>query len=228
MRLRNIPGADEHLEKSDFVVKEPLRFKGQWSETVFGNSHPLYIEIGCGKGAFLMALAERHPENNYIGIEKMSSVLLRAVEKAEDESRGPLKNIRFLRFDAEEITSLFDIGEASGIYLNFSDPWPKDRHRKRRLTSKEYLSRYEKILGKDAVVEFKTDNTALFDFSLEEVKEAGWEVLFETRDLHKSEQARDNIMTEYEDRFATLGNKICKLIMKPGEFTANSQDTILN
>lgn len=216
MRLRNIPGADEHLEQSPFVIDEPVRFRGCFKEQLFKNDHPVYVEIGCGKGSFINTLARLHPENNYIGIEKMSSVLLRAVQKAEAQEEAP-SNLFFMRFDAERITELFAEGEISGIYLNFSDPWPKDRHHKRRLTSREFLKRYEAVLSPGGSVEFKTDNTALFDFSLEEAESTGWEITLLTRDLHHSPYKEGNIMTEYEDRFVTLGNRIMKLVMKPGE-----------
>ena len=212
MRLRNIPGADEKIDNSAFVVHEPEGHQGQWKNEVFTSEGPLYIEIGCGKGMFLTEMAARHPGQNFLGIEKMSSVLLRAVQKVEEMDPAPV-NLMFMRFDAEHIQEIFAEGEVDGLFLNFSDPWPKDRHHKRRLTSREYLARYEKILKPGAVVEFKTDNVGLFDFSLEEAEAAGWQVVMTTRDLHRSEYAADNIMTEYEDRFATLGNKILKLVM---------------
>lgn len=210
MRLRNIPGADEALENSLFVIKKPEEHRGRWKKDVFQNEHPLYIEIGCGKGLFLTTLAQNNPDINYIGIEKMSSVLLRAVQK-QDELQ--LQNLKFMRIDAERLEEIFEENEVDRIYLNFSDPWPKDRHAKRRLTSREFLKRYEHILSKDAVIEFKTDNRNLFDFSVEEVKEAGWHTELVTYDLHHSEYLDGNVMTEYEDRFVTLGNKIMKMII---------------
>lgn len=212
LRLRNIPGAKEKIEASPAVVPDPETRKGQWKQTVFGNGYPLFIEIGCGKGNFICTHAAQHPEINYIGIEKFSSVLLRCIEKQEE---APLPNLRFLRFDAEEITEIFAEGEVDRIYLNFSDPWPKDRHHKRRLTSREFLARYQKILSKDARLEFKTDNVALFDFSLAELKESGWIVLEKTDDLHRDSKMNEgNVMTEYEHKFSLLGNKICKLIAR--------------
>ena len=201
MRLRNIPGADERIDGSIFVVHEPEGHQGQWKSEVFASKGPLFVEIGCGKGMFLTEMAKRHPEHNYLGIEKMSSVLLRAVQKVESLDPAP-QNLFFMRFDAEHIQDIFGEGEVDGIFLNFSDPWPKDRHHKRRLTSREYLARYEKILKPGAAVEFKTDNAGLFDFSLEEAAAAGWEVVMQTRDLHKSHYAADNIMTEYERKFS--------------------------
>ena len=212
MRLRNIPGAQEEMERNPFVLKAPELNKGHW-DTVFENPGPLHLEIGCGKGRFLQELALRHPEINYLGIEKFSSVLLRALEKRAETD---CNNLFFLRFDAEELTEIFAGGEVGRIYLNFSDPWPKARHHKRRLTSREFLARYERILSPGGVVEFKTDNVKLFDFSLEEAEAAGWEVLQVTRDLHRDPVMNEgNIMTEYEQKFSLLGNRICKLIMKP-------------
>lgn len=212
MRLRNIPGSREVIASSDFVVHEDVmkEKKGCWN-TVFGNDQPLYIEVGMGKGRFITELAIQHPENNYVGIEKYSSVLLRALEKREQLPE--LNNLLFLRMDAEELPEVFGKDEVAGIYLNFSDPWPKDRHAKRRLPSREFLARYDQILKPDGKVEFKTDNRGLFEFALEEAKEAGWTVEQHTFDLHHDEQmVQGNIMTEYEERFSAQGNPICKLI----------------
>ena len=213
MRLRNIPGAREEMLVNPFVVQNPEKNKGHWKE-YFGNTNPLHIEIGMGKGQFIMALAEANPDINYLGIEKYSSVLLRALEKQEIVN---LPNLRFLRLDAEYTPDVFDCGEVDRIYLNFSDPWPKDRHHKRRLTSREYLGRYETILKPTGIIEFKTDNVGLFDFSLEEGEAAGWTLLASTRDLHKDPILNEgNVMTEYEERFSILGNKICKMIIQKG------------
>ncbi len=208
MRLRNIRGSREAVAVSAYVVQEPEKLKGKWN-TLFGNRAPIHIEIGMGKGKFIMELAARNPEINYIGIEKYSSVLLRALEKRQETE---LKNLYFIRFDAEYITEIFASEEVDRIYLNFSDPWPKDRHAKRRLTSKEFLNKYDGILRRDGEVMFKTDNRVLFDFSLEEVKLAGWELKEVTYDLHHSEYVEDNIMTEYEERFSSLGNPIHRLV----------------
>ena len=212
MRLRNIPGAEEKIEASPFVVQDPASFRGRWKEAVFPGVKRFYLEIGCGKGIFLHTLSERDPETGFLGIEKMSSVLLRAVEKFGAEEQA---NLRFLRMDAENITECFAPGEVDRIYLNFSDPWPKDRHHKRRLTSREFLARYAEVLSPGGTLEFKTDNEALFDFSLEELSAVHWTVTAMTRDLHRSPMNEGNVMTEYEDRFSTLGNRILKLIAKP-------------
>ena len=209
MRLRNVPGAREVMIENQYVFTEPEGMKGTWKE-VFSNDNPIRIEIGMGKGKFISTLAQLNPDINYVGIEKYSSVLLRAVEK-QDELQLP--NLRFIRMDAEAITEVFGEGEVDRIYLNFSDPWPKDRHAKRRLTSRQFFARYNTILKKDGLVEFKTDNKPLFDFSVEEVKEAGRNLKEVTYDLHNDKTLNEgNVMTEYEERFSQAGNPICKLI----------------
>lgn len=209
MRLRNIRGSREAVAVNDYVIHEPEQYKGKWN-TLFQNDAPLHVEIGMGKGRFLMELAASNPQINYIGIEKYSSVLLRALEKRKETE---LNNLYFIRFDAEYLNEIFDQDELSRIYLNFSDPWPKDRHAKRRLTSKEFLGKYDRCLKEDGQVVFKTDNRVLFDFSLEQVEEAGWELELVTFDLHHSEYVEGNIMTEYEERFSQEGNPIHKMII---------------
>lgn len=207
MRLRNVTGSREVIASSRFVVHEPFEQRGKWNE-VFGSSNPIQIEIGMGKGQFMMQLAAQNPEINYIGIEKYSTVLLRAVQKMEVQE---ITNLRLIRMDAEEICEVFGKGEVSKIYLNFSDPWPKDRHAKRRLPSRQFLARYDEILADDGRIEFKTDNQALFDFALEELEPAGWKLEAVTRDLHHDEKMKiGNIMTEYEQKFSAMGNPIYK------------------
>ncbi|MBO6197672.1 MULTISPECIES: tRNA (guanosine(46)-N7)-methyltransferase TrmB [unclassified Butyrivibrio] len=217
MRLRNIAGSREVIADSSFTVKDPEKKKGLWKKEVFGNDNDIHIEIGMGKGRFLMDMAALHPDINYVGIEKYSSVLLRAIQKQEQLL---LPNIIFIRMDAETITEVFAPGEVGRIYLNFSDPWPKDRHAKRRLPSREFLKRYDQILVPDGVVEFKTDNEDLFNFALEEIEPAGWHLDAVTRDLHHDEVMNaGNVMTEYEERFSGQGNPIYKYIIsrKKGE-----------
>lgn len=210
MRLRKIQGADEAVEASPYCVREPEEKKGHWRD-FFGNDHPIYLEIGMGKGRFLMENARRFPEINYLGIELYSSVLYRAVQKMEEE---PQDNLRFLCVHAERITEIFAEGEIDRIYLNFSDPWPKERHAKRRLTSDAYLLRYDRILAKDGQLEFKTDNRGLFDFSLEEIGKSKWRLLASTYDLHHDPVlSGGNIMTEYEEKFVARYQAICKLII---------------
>ena len=215
MRLKNVPGSREAIAQSRFVIHDPQEQKGKWAEA-FGRKAPLHIEIGTGKGRFLMGLAALHPEIDYIGIEKYSSVLLRAIQKMEERE---LPNVRFIRMDAEEITEVFGPGEADRIYLNFSDPWPKDRHAKRRLPSRQFLNRYAQILKPEGTIEFKTDNRALFDFALEELEPAGWRAEEVTFDLHADERLmQGNVMTEYEERFSAAGNPICKYIIRKAVF----------
>lgn len=210
MRLKNVPGARDVIAESSLVVHEPEKQKGNWQQ-VFGNDHPIHIEIGMGKGRFICEMAKTHPDINYIGIEKYSSVLLRAIQKMEEE---PLPNLLFIRMDAENIDEVFGLDEVDRIYLNFSDPWPKDRHAKRRLPSKEFLARYDRFLKKDGVLEFKTDNRGLFDFAVEELPQAGWRLLKITYDLHHDEEMmQGNVMTEYEEKFSSMGNPICKYII---------------
>ncbi len=212
MRLRNITGSREVIAGNDYVIHEPEKMKGCWAREVFKNEGPLHIEIGMGKGKFIMELAEKNPDINYVGIEKYSSVLLRAIQKME---KNELKNLVFIRMDAEYITEVFDRDEIDRIYLNFSDPWPKDRHAKRRLMSGNFLDKYRDILKKDGVVEFKTDNRELFDYALIEAPAAGWEILKKTYDLHNDKEMMEgNIMTEYEERFSSMGNPICKYVIK--------------
>ena len=211
MRLKNVPGSREAIAASRFVIHDPQEHAGKLAE-VFGRTAPLHIEIGMGKGRFLMELAARNPDIDYIGIVKYSSVLIRAIQKMEENE---LPNVRFIRMDAEEIGEVFGPGEADRIYLNFSDPWPKDRHAKRRLTSRQFLERYEKILKPEGTIEFKTDNRPLFDFSLEELEPAGWQAQEVTFDLHQDERLmQNNVMTEYEARFSAAGNPICKYIIR--------------
>ena len=197
MRLRNVRGSRETIAADECEL--------------FGNDHPIHIEVGMGKGQFIMTLAQQNPDINYIGIEKYSSVLVRALEKYHTYEGD---NIFFLRMDAEEIADVFDENEVGRIYLNFSDPWPKDRHARRRLPSKEFLARYDQILVPDGKVEFKTDNRGLFDFALEQREIAGWNLDGCTFDLHHDENMNEgNVMTEYEEKFSSMGNPIYKMII---------------
>ena len=211
MRLRNIRGSQEIISTSRWVVQKPQEQKGCWKQ-VFGSGHPLHIEVGMGKGRFLMDMAKAHPDIDYVGIEMYDSVLLRAVQKADALEEAP-ENFRFIRMDARDLPEVFEIGEVDRIYLNFSDPWPKDRHAKRRLTSGQFLERYQKILLPGYQIEFKTDNKDLFEFSLEQIRESGWILDGCTYDLHQDEHMNaGNIMTEYEEKFSSAGNPIYKII----------------
>lgn len=212
-RLRNVPGARDAIAESRFCVTDPAAAKGRWRE-IFGNENPIHVEIGMGKGRFLMRNALASPDINYIGIEMFSSVLVRAVQRAEQVEEQQTKNFRFIRMDARELADVFQKGEIGKIYLNFSDPWPKERHAKRRLTSRGFLDLYESLLDPGACVEFKTDNTDLFAFSVEEAKEAGWIIDLCTEDLYRNEELRaGNVQTEYEEKFVAEGKRICKLVI---------------
>lgn len=210
MRLRNIPAAAGVIAESEYCISDYTKHKGAWRD-LFGNDHPLVMEIGMGKGKFLMEFARENRDVNCLGVERYESVLYRAVLKLRDE---PLNNIRFLCVDAALLSDLFEEGEIDRIYLNFSDPWPKERHAKRRLTSRIFLDRYDHILKKGGCIEFKTDNRPLFDFTVEEAKEAGWHIDACTYDLHRDfKMNAGNIMTEYEEKFSSKGNPICKMIL---------------
>ena len=212
MRLRNIPLAEGVIREHRVVIKRPEDQKGCWRQ-VFGNKNPIYIEIGMGKGRFLLNMAKAHPDINFVGIERYSSVLLRAIEKFDTEEFCELKNVRFVCMDARNVEDVFAQDEVNRIYLNFSDPWPKARHARRRLTSVEFLARYEKILCEGGLLEFKTDNTELFRFSLEQLEEAGWPLKCFTFDLHHNEvMSQGNVMTEYEEKFSSKGNPVNKFI----------------
>ena len=209
MRLRNVPESKGILDNSRYVVKNEEANKGKWHQ-IFNNNNPIYIEIGTGKGRYIVESAKANPDINYIGIERYSSVLYKAVLKVESEE---INNLLFLHIEAEKIIDIFDKAEVSKVLLNFSDPWPKDRHARRRLNSKEYLARYDKILKPDGAIEMKTDNVGLFDFGLEQAKVSDWKIVKSTYDLHKSDMNVGNIMTEYEEKFSSKGNAICKFII---------------
>ena len=201
MRLKNIKGASEKILLGKYFINNPNDYKGKW-HILFKNNNPIYIEIGMGKGKFITENALNNPNINYIGIEMYDSVILRAVEKTNDLE---LNNLYLIRMDARLIEEVFD-KEIDLIYLNFSDPWPKDRHAKRRLTSPRFLDRYDKIFKDNKVIIMKTDNDPLFDYSIDTLIEKGYILSNITRDLHKD---RDNIITtEYEDKFVNKGIKI--------------------
>lgn len=209
MRLRNIKGAEEFIANSIFVVQNPEDYRGKWN-TFFENENPLHIEIGMGKGKFIHTLAAQNPAVNYIGIEMYSSVLYRAIEKRQETD---LPNLYFIRMDAKNLRDVFDPSEIDRIYLNFSDPWPKERHAKRRLTSPLFLEIYDNILGKNGVVCFKTDNRSLFDYSLETIQDTSpWQLKDVTYDLHHSPFSAHNVMTEYEEKFSSKGMPIHRLV----------------
>lgn len=209
MRLRNIKGAEEFIANSIYVVQNPEEYKGKWN-TFFENSHPIHIEIGMGKGKFIHTLAELNPDINFIGIEMYSSVLYRAIEKRQE---CDLPNLYFIRMDAKHLRDVFDENEIDRIYLNFSDPWPKERHAKRRLTSPLFLELYNHVLSQEGCICFKTDNRALFDYSLETIDAIEpWKLKDVTYDLHHSPFAENNVMTEYEEKFSSKGMPIHRLV----------------
>ncbi len=205
MRQRKLKNIDERLEDfCDFTIENPQRLKGKWKEA-FGNDHPIYLEIGCGKGQFVTSYAAKYPQWNFIAIEGHQSVVLRALEKAAEMEAV---NIKFVLEYVKDIRDYFDRGELEGIFLNFSDPWPKDRHAKRRLTYEKRLLQYCDVIREGGAIQFKTDNEGLFDFTLDQIEIAGLKILEMSRDLHASEFAETNITTEYEDKFAATGKNI--------------------
>jgi len=208
MRLKNIKGANEIIIKGRYYVEDPYINKGNWNK-VFNNDNPIYIEIGIGKGKFIVENALKYPNINFIGIEKYDSVLVRAIQKSNELE---LNNLKLVRMDAKRIEEVFD-HEVDRIYLNFSDPWPKDRHYKRRLTSYVFLDKYEHIFKNNKYIIMKTDNIDLFNFSLESLTNHGYNIEFMTNDLHSLNDI-DNIMTEYEEKFSNKGITINKLIAR--------------
>ena len=301
MRLRNVPGAREAIAENRYCVQEPEKYKGSWRAKLFQNDNPLHVEIGMGKGDFIIELAMQNPDINYIGIEKFSSVLFRAIEKlgsineesvdnepvinisdetgsiesadavragktSDQSCSSIIDNLYFIRFDATELETIFADGEVDRIYLNFSDPWPKDRHAKRRLTSPQFLEIYDSVLSKNncsdhasekvseidaggddgnrtvsvfntdksddesnsivnsqerGLIQFKTDNRTLFDYSVDIVNESDiWEIREITYDLHHSDQLAGNVMTEYEKKFVAAGHPICRFVISRKTSTA--------
>lgn len=203
MRLRNNPKANEILENhEDLVVLNTKEYKGKWND-VFGNDNPIYIEIGMGKGDFIIENAKRYPHINFIGIEKFPSVMVSAIKKLDDEEH--LMNLRLMKEDASLLNEVFDNNEVNRIYLNFSDPWPKKKHAKRRLTSESFLSIYKSILKEDCELILKTDNRSLFEYSLITFQHFGMNFQDICLDLHHSEGYEDNIQTEYEKKFSPFG-----------------------
>lgn len=217
MRLRHIKGSEEFIENSKdcMSLDEARAYKGK-VVSKFPKEAPIYIEVGTGKGQFIRTMASVHKDINFIGIERYESVLMKAVQRKEalEKEVGSLDNLMFMCGDALLLGEVFEKGEVDRIYLNFSDPWPKKKHTMRRLTSPIFLKIYEGILKQDGVLEFKTDNRDLFEYSLESIPSAGWEIIYQSFDFHSEEAAKDNIMTEYEEKFSGRGQKICKLIAR--------------
>jgi tRNA (guanine-N7-)-methyltransferase len=210
MRLRNKPWASEKLASyPQYVIDNPTEHKGKWNQ-LFGNDNPIHIEVGTGKGRFVTEMAKAHPEINYIGIEVYESVIVAALDRVIE---ADIPNIKLLNKNAVNLREFFDKGEIDRVYLNFSDPWPKTRHEKRRLTYKSFLQMYEDILVEEGEIHFKTDNRGLFEFSLRSFSEYGLLLTFVSLDLHKSD-FEGNIMTEYEEKFSEMGHPIYRSEVK--------------
>ena len=210
MRLRNVKNKQDILSNSTLLIENYKEIKGSWSK-LFNNDNPIYIEIGMGKGDFILENALRYPSINFIGIEKYDSVIARAIQKIEGREEIP-SNLKLLRMNAMEIEDAFD-KEVDRIYLNFSDPWPKNRHSERRLTSKTFLEKYDKIFKNQKEIYMKTDNTNLFEYSLVTLSTYGYILEKVSLDLHNSD-VEDNIMTEYEKKFTEKNIKINYLVAK--------------
>jgi len=208
LRLRHKPWAEEFIASHpDIVVPNPEEQKGKWNE-VFKNDNPLHIEVGTGKGQFITGMALANPEINYIGIELFDSVIVKAVEKVQ--AAGQPTNLRLLKVNGSDLEKFFEKNDVDRLYLNFSDPWPKTRHAKRRLTHAGFLSIYENILPDFGEVHFKTDNRGLFEYSLVSMSQYGMKLVYVSLDLHK-EMLEDNIMTEYEEKFSAKGQPIYRV-----------------
>ena len=204
MRLKNVKGANDIIIKGIYYVDNPFEYKGNWHR-LFGNNNPIYIEIGMGKGNFIIENAKKYKDINFIGIEKYDSVIVRAIQKSNELE---LDNLKIVRIDANKLNEIFD-KEIDTIYLNFSDPWPKDRHAKRRLTSPVFLSIYDNVFKDRKKIIMKTDNIDLFNYSIDSLTNYGYDIINKTNNLDCLSE--DNIMTEYENKFYNKGIKINKL-----------------
>lgn len=207
MRVRNKPWAKDRIEENpQYVATNPTEWHGKWQQR-FEKNQPLHIEVGTGKGRFITEMAKAHPEINYIGIELQMNVLVMALDKLLEEQ---LPNLQLILVDGQHLTEIFDKGEVSQVYLNFSDPWPKTRHAKRRLTHENFLKLYEQILKPNGQIHFKTDNRGLFEYSLASFSQYGLILNQVWLDLHQSD-FEGNIMTEYEEKFSKKGQPIYRV-----------------
>ncbi|AJD91826.1 tRNA (guanine-N(7)-)-methyltransferase [Jeotgalibacillus malaysiensis] len=205
MRARNKPWAEDHLKAHpQYVPAEPASHKGNWKKEVFGNANELHIEVGSGKGRFITEMAKMHPEVNYIAIELSESIAISALDLMLE---ADIPNVRLLTINAEILGDVFERGEVDRVYLNFSDPWPKTRHEKRRLTFKKFLDLYKTVLPENGEIHFKTDNRGLFEYSLQSFSAYGLLLTYVSLDLHNSD-FEGNVMTEYEEKFSSLGQPI--------------------
>ncbi len=207
MRLRNVKGANEIIENSLYIIKNYHEYKSKYN-ILFGNNNPIHIEIGMGKGDFIINMAKKYPNINFIGIEKFDSVLVRAIEKIDED----IPNLRFIRMDATDIESVF-YNEVDTLYLNFSDPWPKNRHEHRRLTSERFLRRYDNLFVKDKKIIMKTDNRKLFEFSIISFTNYGYKIEELSLDMY-SDNIKENVQTEYEKKFHEKGYPIYRISIK--------------
>lgn len=205
MRLKHVKGATEKIMASPYVITDAKKYQGSFKK-IFNNENPLHLEIGTGKGSFLIEMARKNPDINFIGVEKYDSVLVRAINKIEEEW---IPNLRFISMDANEIESVF-CHEIDMIYLNFSDPWPKARHERRRLTSINFLKKYDAIFKADKKIIMKTDNRHLFEYSVISFVDYGYKIKDISLNLYE-EDMKDNVPTEYEIKFQTLGFPIYKI-----------------
>lgn len=210
MRLRYVDDAHGKIDAHERLLANPEQYKGKWS-SLFKKEQPLYVEFGGGKGGFIIGVSEKHPEANFLTFERNAKVVYKSIAKLEEISHD---NFFIVWGDVTDVEKIFEPKSIDRIYLNFSDPWPKDRHAKRRLTHGKFLNKYKSILKDGGELHFKTDNDGLFEYSLESFKENGWELTYVTHDLHQTDQAEDNVMTEYEAKFSSKGKNIHKLIAK--------------
>lgn len=208
MRLRNKPWALDYInEHTDVIIPNPEDYQGKWHE-VFGNNNPVHIEVGTGKGQFVLGMAKQNPDINYIGIELFDSVIVCALERIVEADKPA--NLRLLKVNGAKLQEYFAKGDVARVYLNFSDPWPKTRHAKRRLTHEGFLKLYESVLIDNGEIHFKTDNRGLFEYSLVSMNQYGMRLNYVSLDLH-AEMPEDNIMTEYEEKFSAKGQPIYRL-----------------
>ncbi|GAB3792149.1 tRNA (guanosine(46)-N7)-methyltransferase TrmB [Virgibacillus kimchii] len=208
MRQRNKPWADEFIEShTDIIIPAPMEKKGSWKE-VFGNENPVHLEIGTGKGQFIVGMARKYPHINFIGIEVAKTIIVRAAQKAMD---ADLPNVKLLHVNAANLLEIFAEDEISQLYLNFSDPWPKNRHEKRRLTYYPFLKQYKQVLDSEGKIILKTDNQGFFEYSLVSFSQFGIKLQEVNLDLHEVDDP-DNVMTEYEKRFSAKGQPIYRCI----------------
>ena len=208
MRLRNVKGASNIINSNPYIINDVESYKGRF-KSLFNNDNNIHLEIGMGKGNFIIGMAKMYPNINFIGIEKYDSVIVRALEKLEDVD---LPNLRLIRMDATNIEDIF-LNEIDTLYLNFSDPWPKNRHENRRLTSAKFLERYEKIFKDEKKIIMKTDNRKLFEYSIKSFTDYGYKIEDISIDLYKDD-LKYNVQTEYEKKFSSIGMPIYKICVK--------------